>query len=80
MMRRTLPTETPSDVRQAVVHQVANKFVCCAMVGQPPLIARRNEAHAPQQGQLVTRRRQRKVYGARHIADSEFVVRQGVHE
>jgi hypothetical protein len=67
-------------VGQAVMDQVAHEVVHGAVVREPALVARLDEAHASQPRQLMTRHGQRQVQCAREVSHRQFVMRERVHQ
>ena len=69
-----------SCVGEAVVDEVAHEVVHDAVVGEAALVARGDQAHPPQQRQLVARGRERELQAPREVPDRHLVVRDGVHQ
>lgn len=73
------PRALVPNVSEAVVHHVPDELVDDAVVALPPILASRDELHAPKKRELVADGGHRQPEGVSEISDTKFVVRQSVH-
>lgn len=68
------------DMREAVMHEVADKLVDDEVERGPALLSACHELQQTKQRQLVTETRHRKVERVREVADRHLVMCQSVHD
>lgn len=67
-------------MREAVMNQAADKLARRVVERGAPLVARSDELHPPQDGELVAGCRQREREGVGEVANAQLVVRECVHK
>lgn len=74
------PRALVPNVSEAVVHHVPHELVDDAVVALPPILASRDELHAPKKRELVAHGGHRQPESMSKISDAKLFVRQSVHQ